>query len=102
MHLKGLGGLWDGLLRKELADLRAVGGRLPTIQKALDDALRAVAKGGLEDVLSAEEFGKRVGMHPKTVYRLARQRKLPCVRDGRSVMFRVSDARAWVAEHLED
>jgi len=101
-HLPALGGLLEGLTLKRLENSEATNAKLLRMQQPLEDALRSLAEGGREDLLTAEQFGRRIGKHEKTVYKMARERKLPCVRDGGSVDFRVSDARAWVAEHLED
>jgi excisionase family DNA binding protein len=101
-HLPGLGGLLDGLMRKRLEEVEATNVKLRRMQQPLEDALRSLAAGGREDLLTAEQFGRRIGKHAKTVYKMAREGKLPFVQDGRHRRFRVSDAREWVAQHLED
>jgi excisionase family DNA binding protein len=100
-HLAALGGLLEGLTLKRLENLEATNAKLLQMQQPLEDALRSSAEGGREDLLTAAQFGKRIGRHKKTVYKMARKGKVPCVRVGRRVWFRPSDARDWVAQHLE-
>ncbi len=100
MFVPGLGGLAIQLIGKVL-EQSGNGGKSPTTRSPSRGGDVRAAKGP-KDLLTVEEFGRRVGKHPKTVYRLVRKGKLPCVLDGRSVRFRPSDADAWVAQHLED
>lgn len=49
-----------------------------------------------EPLLSDSQAGKLLGLHPKTVQRLARQGELPAVRIGRYWRFRASALNAWI------
>src|SRR5689334_12186087 len=96
--IPGLGGLLSGVERKEREEAKATAAKLLKMQQPLEDALRSLAAGGREDLLTAEQFGKRVGMHAKTVYKMAREGRLPsqrCGPKGRGVRFLASDVRAW-------
>lgn len=50
-----------------------------------------------EPLLSDAQAGELLGLHPKTVQRLARTGKLPAVRVGRYWRFRASALDAWIA-----
>jgi len=49
-----------------------------------------------EPLLSDVEAGKLLGIHPKTVQRLARNGELPAIRIGRYLRFRASVLNAWI------
>lgn len=49
-----------------------------------------------EPLLSDVRAGELLGLHPKTVQRLARQGELPAVRIGRYWRFRASSLNAWI------
>ena len=49
-----------------------------------------------EPLLSDKQAGELLGLHPKTVQRLARQGELPAVRIGRYWRFRASALNAWI------
>ena len=44
-------------------------------------------KISLDSLLTAEEVAKILNLHPHTVYRLTREKKLPCLRIGRTMRF---------------
>lgn len=49
-----------------------------------------------EPLLSDAQAGELLGIHPKTVQRLARTGKLPAVRVGRYWKFRASTLNQWI------
>jgi len=49
-----------------------------------------------EPLLSDVQAGELLGLHPKTIQRLARTGKLPAVRVGRYWRFRASALNAWI------
>ena len=49
-----------------------------------------------EPLLSDAQAGELLGLHPKTVQRLARTGSLPAVRVGRYWRFRASALNAWI------
>jgi excisionase family DNA binding protein len=49
-----------------------------------------------EPLLSDAEAGKLLGLHPKTVQRLARNGELPAVRIGRYWRYRASVLNEWI------
>jgi len=52
-----------------------------------------------EPLLSEIDAGKLLGLHPKTVQRLARKGDLPAIRVGRYWRFRASLLNAWIDVH---
>jgi excisionase family DNA binding protein len=52
-----------------------------------------------EPLLSEIDAGKLLGLHPKTVQRLARKGELPAIRVGRYWRFRASRLNAWIDVH---
>ena len=52
-------------------------------------------------LLDAAEVASFLGVHPKTVYRLMRSDRLPCVRVGTRVRFLASDVLRWVSARKE-
>ncbi len=52
-----------------------------------------------EPLLSDAEAGKLLGLHPKTVQRLARRGELPAIHIGRYWRFRVTALDQWIALH---
>ncbi len=50
-----------------------------------------------EPLLSADEAAVHLRVHVKTLQRLARERRVPCVRMGKYWRFRLSALDAWVA-----
>ena len=52
-----------------------------------------------EPLLSDEQAGELLGLHPKTVQRLARNGELPAVRIGRYWRFRASALNQWIDVH---
>jgi len=49
-----------------------------------------------EPLLTAEEAAEHLRIHPKTLQKLARQQKVPCVRMGKYWRFRLSALDLWV------
>jgi excisionase family DNA binding protein len=49
-----------------------------------------------EPLLSDAQAGELLGLHPKTVQRLARRGELPAVRIGRYWRFRASALNLWI------
>ena len=52
-----------------------------------------------EPLLSEIDAGRLLGLHPKTVQRLARKGELPAIRVGRYWRFRASLLNAWIDVH---
>jgi excisionase family DNA binding protein len=52
-----------------------------------------------EPLLSDEQVGQLLGLHPKTVQRLARKGELPAVRIGRYWRYRASELNRWIGVH---
>jgi excisionase family DNA binding protein len=55
-----------------------------------------VANFEFEKLLTDQQAGGLLGLHPKTVQRMARTGKLPAVRVGRYWRFRASALNAWI------
>lgn len=49
-----------------------------------------------EPLLSEVQAGELLGLHPKTVQRLARNQEIPAIRVGRYWRFRASALNAWI------
>lgn len=49
-----------------------------------------------EPLLDEVQAGELLGLHPKTVQRLARQEELPAIRIGRYWRFRASALNTWI------
>ena len=49
-----------------------------------------------EPLLSDTQAGKILGLHPKTIQRLARRGEIPAVRIGRYWRFRASALNSWI------
>jgi excisionase family DNA binding protein len=50
-----------------------------------------------EPLLSDSQVGQLLGLHPKTVQRLARSGEIPSVRVGRKWRYRATALEAWLA-----
>lgn len=48
--------------------------------------------------MSVNEAAKELGVHPWTLYRWAREGRIPAVKLGRSVRFRVAALREWMEQ----
>lgn len=51
-----------------------------------------------DDVLTIQELGKLLGKSRSTIYKWVSAKKIPCVKIGRSDMFRRSDVKQWIEE----
>jgi excisionase family DNA binding protein len=49
-----------------------------------------------EPLLDDRRAGEMLGLHPKTLQRLARQGEIPAIRIGRYWRFRASSLNAWI------
>jgi len=49
-----------------------------------------------EPLLSDTQVGKLLGLHPKTVQRLARAGEIPSIRIGRKWRYRATELNRWV------
>ena len=49
-----------------------------------------------EPLLDDKQAGEMLGLHPKTLQRLARQGEIPAIRIGRYWRFRASSLNAWI------
>jgi excisionase family DNA binding protein len=54
-----------------------------------------------EPLLIPAEAGAFLRVHPKTVIRMARQRRIPAIRFGKHWRFRKSDLTEWAAAQVE-
>jgi excisionase family DNA binding protein len=52
-----------------------------------------------EPLLDELQAGKLLGLHPKTLQRLARQGNIPAIRMGRYWRFRASALNQWIDDH---
>ena len=52
-------------------------------------------------LLTAREVARLLRLHEKTVRRMIREGRLPCLRIGRSVRFVVDDIDRWLMRHKE-
>jgi excisionase family DNA binding protein len=75
--------------------------QMESIHCAQPGAIQSVAAVSAEDrfepLLSAGEAAKHLRVHVKTLQRLAREQRVPCVRMGKYWRFRLSALDAWVA-----
>lgn len=55
----------------------------------------------LVETIGVEEAARVLGVHPYTLYRWAREGRVPCVRLGRSVRFRVAALQEWMQQQEE-
>jgi excisionase family DNA binding protein len=55
-----------------------------------------------EPLIDSEEAAALLGIHAKTLIRLARERKIPAVRLGRLWRFRTSAMETWIQSSLAD
>lgn len=58
--------------------------------------VRSVTLPQFEPLLSDAQAGELLGLHPKTVQRLARAGEIPAIRIGRYWRFRTSELDAWL------
>ena len=49
-----------------------------------------------EPLLDEKQAGEMLGLHPKTLQRLARQGEIPAIRIGRYWRFRASSLNVWI------
>ena len=54
-----------------------------------------------EPLLDVKKAAEALGLHPKTVLRMARQSSIPAFRIGRYWMFRASLIDAWLTTQLQ-
>ena len=55
-----------------------------------------------ERLIDSEEAAALLGIHEKTLVKLAREKKVPAVRLGRLWRFRASAIEAWIQSSLAD
>jgi excisionase family DNA binding protein len=55
-----------------------------------------------EPLISAVEAGRLLGIHPVTLLRWAREGRIPHVRLGRKVKFRISELNSWSSTNYTD
>lgn len=88
----GIGGIMHGVQSM----------RLKAIEKAIAETAKRPAVSEERRLLTSKEVAPLVGVsHHKTVERWAREGKLRCIRNGRSLRFQLSDVRRWVAQRKE-
>ena len=52
-------------------------------------------------LLKVDDVAEILGMHPQTVYRMARQGKIPSVKIGRSLRFDSEEIEEWIKGRKE-
>lgn len=88
----GLGGILNGVQER----------RLKALERAISEASKKAPVVDDRRLLTSKEVAPMVGVqHHKTVERWAREGKLRCFRNGRSLRFQLSDVRRWVAQRKE-
>ena len=60
------------------------------------ETIRAEAASLFEPLLTAEEAAEHLRIHVKTLQRLAREQRVPCLRMGKYWRFRLSALDQWV------
>jgi excisionase family DNA binding protein len=60
------------------------------------ESIMAGAEGIFEPLLTAEEAAEHLRIHVKTLQKLAREQRVPCVRMGKYWRFRLSALDHWV------
>jgi excisionase family DNA binding protein len=74
--------------------------RVPTPRWVLD-SMTTESKHYLEPLMHPQDAGNYLGLHPKTVIKMARLRQLPALRLGIHWRFRSSDLTAWDAAQVQ-
>jgi excisionase family DNA binding protein len=59
------------------------------------------SKLSFDPLLHPRDAGQYLGVHPKTVIKMARLHQLPALRLGKHWRFRAVDLTAWAAEQVE-
>ena len=68
----------------------------PAPRPAIIDTIHASVDPALfEPLVDSKEAGEALGLHPKTVERMAREGRIPSRRIGKYWRFRASDLDAW-------
>jgi len=70
-------------------------------QAALSTTGSGPAQPAWEALLTADEAGDRLRVHPKTVVRMARNHALPSLRIGKLWRFRESDLARWADSQVQ-
>lgn len=70
---------------------------IESAQPGVIESLMAAAEDIFEPLLTADEAAEHLRIHVKTLQRLARERRVPCVRMGKYWRFRLSALDHWVA-----
>jgi excisionase family DNA binding protein len=60
-----------------------------------------LATGSCEPLIDVETTAHLIGLHPKTVMRIARDKRIPAFHLGRYWMFRPSLIDAWLTSQLQ-
>jgi excisionase family DNA binding protein len=64
------------------------------------ESIMAASRDLFEPLLTAEEAAEYLLIHVKTLQKLAREKRVPCVRMGKYWRFRLSSLDSWVtAQH---
>ena len=73
--------------------------RIQSAQPGAIESIMATADSDLfESLLTADEAAEHLRIHVKTLQRLAREQRVPCVRMGKYWRFRLSVLDHWVTE----
>ncbi|MGD0445511.1 MAG: helix-turn-helix domain-containing protein [Edaphobacter sp.] len=64
------------------------------------DAVQGPEPHGFEPLLNLEEAASVLGMHWKTLERMARDRKVPAFKVGKRWKFRLTSLNAWLEDGL--
>jgi excisionase family DNA binding protein len=65
-----------------------------------EENFRDLPARGFEPLLNLKEAAAILGMHWKTLERLARERKVPALKVGKRWKFRLSSLNAWLENEL--
>jgi len=82
------------MLQELVAERQATAVKLAGLDAQIVIALAALHQSVVPqdtDLLDAKTAAKRLGISPVYLYELSRQKKIPCVRIGRSVRYKPSD-----------
>lgn len=71
----------------------------PAVAAALADALpEVIRRAALPPFLTRRELGVLTGWSPRKIDYLLAERRIPCLRRGRTVLFRTADVEAYLNE----
>lgn len=87
-----------GLLTEELPGRSNANQKTATGSPLVGHELDKAKSEADDDLLTIQELGKLLGKSRSTIYKWVSAKKIPCVKVGRSDMFRRSDMKQWIEE----